>query len=138
MTVDADRVFERVQACLSNLAGGSGHLASYRLDRDSFTVVARRPVEDGLTAYDFAVAGVRISEFDGPATSGDDDVAPGVDVDSPEHLEGTVVLDADGDLVTDESGRVRIHPWRTLDPARWSRRTDGLDDLLTDLDSDLD
>lgn len=133
--VDDDRVFERVRACLENLVGGSGHLSSYHLDRESFEVVGRRGLEDRLTEYDFVVDGVRLSEFEGesednPPSKADDDPS---DV---EHLEGAIVLDTDGDLVTDESGRVRVPPWRTLDPEFWSQGSDGIDDLLDELNSD--
>lgn len=115
---DPDLVFTRVQRCMENLVGGSGHLASYRLRRDTFELTETSDLGDGLTEYRFTVEGVRVSEFTDPATSGDDSAShpegAGKDM-----LRGTIVLDADGELALDEDGRARFGPWRTLDPELW-------------------
>lgn len=126
--LDRDIVFDRVQTCLATLVGGSGHLASYHLRREPFEITGRRELDDGFTAYEFAVDGIRVSEFTGP----DDDS-------TVERLTGRVVLDADDFLALDDDGRVRIEPWRVLDPTFWpDRGADGIDELLSEFEFDSD
>jgi hypothetical protein len=129
----ADHVFERVQTCLRNVVGGSGHLASYRLDRESFVLTACRSLDDGHAEYEFAVEGVRSSEFDSVSDEDAPETLPGCG-DVTERLEGSIVLDAEGTVVTDETGRIRLHPWRTLHRDRPSGADDGIETLLDELD----
>ena len=116
---DDDHLFDRVAACLRVVAGGSGHLAGYDLDRSSFAVMSRDPGPDGSTAHTFVVEGARYGEFDGPETGGAPSV--GSDASSPvpaeaatERLEGTVVLTASGEVAVDDEGRARLEPWRPV------------------------
>jgi len=147
--VTDDVVFGRVQACLRNLVGGSGHLASYDLVRESFAVTATRDVDDGGIEYAFDVLGARVSEFtaiagdddgrtsdDGGGTNEDEGGRTAVDDPDLEALSGAIVLDEAGGLAVDDEGRVRLTPWRTLDPSLWSNPDgdDGLDELLAGLE----
>lgn len=141
MTGDAvtRAVWQKVQACMNNLVGGSGHLGSYTLDAASFAVTAAQPAGYGLTAYTFTVRGTADTEFSGGGAAGLpeprslaehlDWLTNGVPCAAlavmhagaaPETLAGTIVLDDRGELTRDEQGRIRIAPWRCLDPALWS------------------
>lgn len=104
---DAARVFERVRECMRSLVGGSGHLGSYSLDRETFRITAARALDGGLTEYDFVVRGSLEDEF----TVYDEATPPPRE----EELRGTIVLDASFGLTRDDAGRVRLRPWTVFE-----------------------
>lgn len=133
MTTQAEQrvVFDRVRRCLEQVGGGSGHLASYHLDPETFVITARDQLGADEIEYAFTVEGYRLGEFETADDSSQPSSVP--DHEAAERLEGTIVLDADGDFTTDRDGRVRIDPWTTtLDPDAGA--DDGIDALLEDLD----
>ncbi len=54
-----ERAWRAVKRELSDLTGGSGHLSSYILDRDTFEITA-----DGPSRFTWAVTGYLLTEFD--------------------------------------------------------------------------
>lgn len=99
-----EAVFERVRDCMNCLVGGSGHLSSYTLDRDTFEITETDDIGDGRIRYAFRVAGSLLSEF----------------AQYPEEtLTGAIVLDEEYELTFDERGRVRLSPYTVVHPRFW-------------------
>ena len=101
------KVFEQVRRCLSNLVGGSGHLASFHVTADTFQITEAQKLADGLTEYHFSARAYRESEF--TVATEDEPEQP------PETIRGSIVLDGKFQLTRDEGGRIRLQPWRTLE-----------------------
>ena len=135
------RVFKQVRRCMQNLVGGSGHLAAYHISEDSFQITSRTDLGDGLTAYEFQGLAGYESEFT-VACEPDLDPAPwAADREQLEEVAGRIVLDESFSLTRDESGRVRLDPWKCLDPDKLGgdmaegAGQDGIDALLRELSS---
>ncbi len=114
---DATRreVLAKLQACLNNLSGAGGNLASIRLVPESFEIVTERPLEDGARAFETQATGYLVTEHDPAAGPGMDDAQ-----DDARTIGTTLILDADLELTRDEAGRIRLEPYTVLDPRHWS------------------
>ena len=47
------QIFKQIQGCLASLAGGSGHLASYSMNRGTFKIIRTIELPGSLTKYFF-------------------------------------------------------------------------------------
>jgi len=104
-----------VSHCLGSLGGGSGHLAAYSMDSDTFRIAQVEDIGEGATKFSFKVDASYESEFmvyeeDGGAV---DDPFSGA---TTEHLEGYIALDENYDLACDENGKAIFGPWHYVDP----------------------
>ena len=95
------KIFDQVQRCMVSLAGGSGHLTSYSILPDSFKVIKKEKIEQGMR-YHFSAKAFRESEF---TVYGDDSPQ------EPDSISGSIVLDDTYDIVRDENGKVMLEPW---------------------------
>lgn len=100
------KVLQQVQVCMRSLVGGSGHLASYDILPDTFSITKIEELEGATKKYSFEAQGYRESEF----TVYDD-----VHLPEAEHIAGSIVLDKDQQVARDERGRVIFAPWTCID-----------------------
>ena len=89
------------------LVGGSGHMAGYALLKDSFQIDQTEEIEKGLTKYSFSANAYYESEFS--VYTEDQQIVP-------DPIQGSIILDEDFNLTRDKEGRVRLEPWKCLDP----------------------
>lgn len=107
-----DIVFDLLQTCLLNLAGGSGHLVAYHLNRETFVISSVVEIHD-LTQYTFEVEGVRESEFSVEPLADVALVPDSRSIPGTESLKGSITLQADNTLAYDEEGQALLSPWKT-------------------------
>ncbi|MCB1176261.1 MAG: hypothetical protein KDK36_01665 [Leptospiraceae bacterium] len=101
---ELEKVYRIVRNCMGSLVGGSGHLAGYTLNKDSFKITKQEILKNELIFY-FEVFGFYISEF----IHEDESQEP-----PPEGLVGKIHLDKNYNLVRDENGRIKLFPWNCL------------------------
>ena len=101
-----EKVFQQVQRCMMSLVGGSGHLASYSMLRDTFNITRVEELEEGRKKYCFNAEAYRESEF----TVCDEQHQP-----KAKRISGSIVLDKELELVKDKDGRIMLEPWTCID-----------------------
>ncbi len=97
-------VFKKVQHCLESLVGGSGHLASYSVIRETFTITKIEDADGEYKRFYFNTRAFYESEFT---------VYSGENKPTPHAISGSIVLDGDYELVRNSRGRVMLEPWNT-------------------------
>lgn len=98
------KIYDQVQRCMVSLVGGSGHLTSYSILPDSFSITNEEKIQQG-TRYHFTARAFRESEFT---------VYGGDNPREPENIAGSIVLDDTYDIVRDGNGRIMLEPWNCV------------------------
>ena len=113
-----EKVCKQVSHCLDSLGGGSGHLAAYTMDADTFQIVRVEDMGKSVTKYSFEADACYESEFMVYEEEGGnaDDPFSGSHT---EHIAGYIGLDKDYNLARDENGKVMFGPWHYVDPTNF-------------------
>lgn len=98
-------VSKKIQYCLERLVGGSGHLASYSIIQETFTITKIEDMDGESKRFYFKAEAFYESEF----TVYSDENKP-----NPKVISGSIVLDKDYGFVRDSKGRVILEPWNTI------------------------
>lgn len=98
-------VLQRVSECFDSLAGSSGHLASYSIDAETFTIDRVEELESGARRYFFSARARYESEF----TVYDEHTKPEIHA-----VSGSLTLDRSFGFLYDENGEVLLEPFKTL------------------------
>jgi hypothetical protein len=103
------KIFKKLRILFGSLVSGSGHLASYTLDYNTFRITGTEDIS-GNTKYSFTVNGFYLSEFT-EYTEDTEEIS--------ETLNGSIILDKDLEYTRDDSGNIALSPWKCLDPDKY-------------------
>ena len=113
-----EKVRKQVLHCLDSLGGGSGHLAAYTMDSNTFHIVQVENMGESKTKYSFEATAYYESEFMVYEEDGGDSDDP-FSCPRAEHIEGYIVLDKAYNLARDENGKAMFGPWHYVDPTNF-------------------